>query len=91
MISENFFYLYVLFFAFYGLLIVPFSCSKVLVKFGNNERFWFVVVALFNVFSLLFFLISNRFRKGLTKKEVFIFLSFISGYCLFLSIVFFLE
>lgn len=88
---ELFFYLYVICYGLYGILIVPCFCSKILSRTGGNERFYFVITALFHSFALCFCLISAHYRKRLRKKDKALFFLFILGCCMFFSVIFFLE
>lgn len=82
--SENFLWSLIVAYAFYFLLVVPFFCSKIFVKFGETERFWYVIVALLNVYILLYALLKSKYRSKLLDKEKFLFIFFISGYFIFL-------
>lgn len=88
MINEYALYLFVLGYAIYGILVVPYFCSKSMVQFGNSERFWFVVIVFFNIFALVYFLISGKYRPKLSGKTKIVFILFVIGYFAFLSIVF---
>jgi hypothetical protein len=88
MVSEYALYLFVIGYAFYGILLVPYFCSKRLVEFGNDERFWFVVIVCFNIFALAYLLISERYRSKLSNRTKTVFLLFMIGYGAFLSVIF---
>lgn len=80
---DNFFWILVVAYAFYCLLIVPYFTSKSLSKSGESERFWFIVVALLNIYTLLYVILISK-RKELVKKEKILFTVFIFGYFIFL-------
>ena len=54
----------------YGLLIVPYFGAKIMQKTGESERFWFFILALFNLWAILVILFRPNFRKGLTKSDL---------------------
>lgn len=82
--SNSFLLFLIVSYAFYGLFVVPFFCSKSLVRFGETERFWYIIIALLNVYVLLYVLIRSKYRSMLLMKEKFLFVSFIIGYFFFL-------
>ena len=91
MFPEYSIYLFVIFYGLYGVLLAPYYCSKFLVKLGNDERFWFVVLVLLNAFVLLFILLNRNFRKKLLPKEILIICIFIVIYLGFLFPIFFTQ
>jgi len=82
--SDNFLCFLIVAYAFYVLLVVPFFCSRSLTKFSGSEGFWYVVVALFNVYVLLYVLIRSKYRANLSIKDKFLFVAFMIGYFFFL-------
>lgn len=84
-------YFFVIGFGFYFILIVPYFSSKILIKYGNNERFWFFIVITFNIYLLIGIMFLNKYRRKLSFSEKYIFLGFILGYfAFFLPIIFIL-
>lgn len=81
---DGFLWFLVVAYAFYVLLVVPFFCSKSLTKFGGTERFWYIIIALFNVYVLLYVLLRSSYRSSLQTKEKFSFVAFMIGYIVFL-------
>lgn len=90
MLNEYLLYFFVLGFAVYGILIVPYFSSKILVKFGNGERFWFVIMVLFGFYALIYFLLRTKYCSRLLLKEKLLFVSFVLLYVGFLYPVLFL-
>jgi cytochrome bd-type quinol oxidase subunit 2 len=90
LLNEYSLYFFVVGFAVYGILIVPYFSSKILVRFGNSERFWFVIMVLFGFYALIYFLLRTKYRSRLLLKEKLLFVSFVLLYVGFLYPVLFL-
>lgn len=88
MIAENAMYLFVLSFALYGILLVPYYCSKVLARSNNEEKTWFIIFVLFNVYALIYTLTRKTYRKRMSMKSRNVFMAFILGYIGFLAAIF---
>lgn len=64
----------------YGLLLVPYVSSRILSSHGENERSWFFLILVFNIYCLLYVFLSKNLRSKLLAKEKFIFALFVLGY-----------
>jgi len=82
--SDYFLCFLIVAYAFYVLLIVPFFCSKLISKISGSEGFWYIVVALLNVYVLLYVLIRAKYRSKLSIKAKFLLTVFMIGYFFFL-------
>lgn len=73
-----------MFYMVYGLVIVPFFCSTILLKaYGNKEKFcfYYLVIVFFNMFALCFYLVSDYYdEKRLQKADNIVLFFFILGY-----------
>jgi hypothetical protein len=83
--SDLFLWILILAYAFYALLFVPFFSSKSLTKYGGSEKFWFIIVALLNVYVLLYLMVRSKYRNQLIKKEKILLVVFMVGYFFFLA------
>ena len=82
--SDFFLWVLILSYAFYALLVVPLYSSKSLTKYGGSERFWFIIVALFNIYVLLYLMLRSKYRNKLINKEKISLVAFMIGYFFFL-------
>jgi len=73
-------------FAFYGLLFVPFFCSKLFVRFDSSvtELFWFIIVVFLNAYVLLYVLARSKYRSKFLVREKIYLVAIILGYIFFL-------
>ncbi len=91
-IPEYILYVWIIFYGIYCILIVPYFGSKILLKTGESERFWFFILVLLNFWALLFILLRPSFRKGIDKSDIKYLSLFAIGYLvIFLPIVFILS
>ena len=67
----------------YCILIVPYFGSKILMKSGESERFWFFILVLLNLWALLFIIFRPSFRKGLSTSDLKALIIFACGYIIF--------
>ena len=84
-------YIYIISFMIYSIIIVPHFGALILTKFGNSERFWFLSILFLNVYLLLYVLVREKFRKGLSPSEKTKILLFVIGYLLFISPIWMYE
>jgi len=68
--SELIIYVCIIGWGIYGILIVPYFGSKILQKTGESERFWFFILAILNLWALLFILFRPSFRKGINRSDL---------------------
>lgn len=71
----------------YGILVVPYYGSQILMKTGESERFWFFILVILNLWALLFILLRPSFRKGLSSSDVKKLIMLASGYVIFFPIL----
>ena len=90
MLNDHLLYFFIVGYAIYGILIVPYFSSKILVRLGNNERFWFIVMVFLGFYALFYFLARGKYRNRFLFKEKLMFGSFIFLYMVFLYPVLFL-
>ena len=69
LLQTNILYLWIILFGIYGILVVPFFGSKILMKTGESERFWFFILVILNFWGLLFILLRPSFRKRLNRTD----------------------
>ena len=65
---------------FYGLLLVPLFCSRVMSGVGENETVWFFVTAIMGPYCLLYLLFSRKYKNQLSTKNKKLFIVFLLGY-----------
>lgn len=53
----------------YFMLIAPYFGSKILMKTGHSERYWYFILVILNVWALLVILFRPSFRKGLLASD----------------------
>jgi len=85
--SDNILWALVFSYGIYSILVVPFFCSKIFVKFGETERFWYIIIVLLNVYILIYILSRSKYRLKLATKEKALIVSFFSCYFLFLIFI----
>ena len=88
--SEIILYGAILSWAFYGILIVPYFGSQILMKTGESERFWFFILVVLNLWALLFVLVRPSFRKGLSNNDIIKLIGFASGYIILFPFIIYL-
>ncbi len=71
----------------YGILVVPYLGSKILMKTGESERYWFFLLVILNLWALLFILLRPSFRDGLSNSDVKKLIILASGYVVFFPIL----
>ncbi len=64
----------------YGILIVPYYGSQILMKNGESGRLWFIILALFNLWALLFIFITPSLRRGIPSTDLKKLIGFACGY-----------
>ncbi len=62
-------YVYVVALGIYAFIIVPYTVSKIMVRLGHSEHFWYFVTALLNVYTLFYLLIRKSIREKLLFKD----------------------
>ena len=71
----------------YGLLIVPYFGAKILQKTGESERFWFLILAIFNFWALLIIILRPSFRVGISEADFRKLIFFEIGYVAFFAVI----
>jgi hypothetical protein len=75
----------------YGILIVPYYGSQILMKNGESGRLWFTILALCNIWALIFIFITPSLRRGIPSTDLKKLIGFACGYIiLFLMLIFIL-
>lgn len=86
----NFIYYYIVIFGIYGMILAPYVGAKIFAKLGKNERYWFYLLVLFNIYFFIGVFFHSGFRNELSSKDRWKIIAIVLGYLAIFSIVLFL-